>query len=96
MKFTFQDIKEFENLFQKPNEKVAAGIVEGIQKSFKSKKKSAFLFEFSFEGDEYEYTISLPKDQWSVALKACLKKFEELELFDQAIDTYQLMKEVEG
>jgi hypothetical protein len=94
MKLSFSNIKEFEDLFKTPNLDVANGIVDGIQKSHVKKKKTALLFEFSFEGDEYEYSISLPKDQWEVALKACLKKYEEAELFDQAIDTYQLIQKV--
>lgn len=94
MKLSFTDIKEFENMFKTPNVDVANGIVSGIQLSLDKKKKSALLFEFSFEGDEYEYTVSLPKEQWGTALKACLKKYEELEMFDQAIDTYQLIQKV--
>lgn len=94
MKLSFTNINEFEKMFLSPNIKVADGIVRGIRSSLSKKKKSALLFEFSFEGDEYEYTVSLPKEQWNTALKACLKKYEEFELFDQAIDTYQLIQEV--
>lgn len=94
MKLSFGNIKELEDLFITPNLKVANGIVDGIEKSFAAKKKSALLFEFSFEGDEYEYSVSLPKEQWAPALKACLKKYEEHEMFDQAIDTYQLIQKV--
>lgn len=94
MKLSFTDITEFEKMFRSPNLDVANGIVSGIEQSHNKKKKSALLFEFSFEGDEYEYTVSLPKEQWGSALQACLKKYEELEMFDQAIDTYQLIQKV--
>ena len=94
MKLSFHDIEEFEKLFRAPSIEVANGIVTGIEQSHSKQKKTALLFEFSFEGDEYEYTVSLPKEQWSTALKACLKKYEELEMFDQAIDTFQLIQKV--
>ena len=94
MKLSLKDVKEFEAMFKTPNVKIANGIVKGIEESFDKKKKTAQLFEFNFDGDDYEYTVSLPSAQWASALKACLKQYESMEMFDEAIDTYQLIKKV--
>lgn len=94
MKLSFKDVKEFEAMFKTPNVEIANGIVQGIQESFTKKKKTAQLFEFNFDGDDYEYTVSLPSAQWPSALQACLKQYESMEMFDEAIDTYQLIKKV--
>ena len=38
--------------------------------------------------------VNLPKDQWTTALENCQTKYHELEMFDEAIDVYNLRKEI--
>ncbi len=94
MKFSFKNTKDFDKMFKTPDIAVTNRIVQGIEESFNKKKKTAQLFHFSFQGDDYEYEVSLPSAQWVSALQACLKQYETLELFDDAIDTYSLIKKI--
>ena len=92
--FNFETPEEFANFFTGRNLEVADAITEGIRIAVKNKKKNADLFEISFEGDENYFEIELPLSEWPVALNSCLKHYEEAERFDDAIDTFQLLKEV--
>lgn len=92
--FSFDSAEEFEKFFTGRNLQVADAITEGIRVAVKEKKREAELFEVSFGEDDNYFEIGLPFGEWPVALSNCLKHYEEAERFDDAIDTYQLLKEV--
>ena len=92
--FNFETPAEFENFFTGRNLEVADAITDGIRVAVKAKKRNADLFEISFDGDENYFEIGLPISEWPVALSNCMNHYEEAERFDDAIDTYQLLKEV--
>lgn len=94
VKLHFENTHEFERLFKNKDEKVTDAIVLAIQEAIKFQKKTAYLFEISFEDADMNYEISLPSSQWETALNECLKHYETLDSADKAIDTYLLRKEV--
>lgn len=92
--FFFEHPEEFEQFFKGRNLQISDAIVEGIKVAVKQKKRNADLFEVGFEGDDNIFEIGLPLSEWPVALNSCLTYYEEAERFDDAIDTFQLLKEV--
>ena len=92
--FNFDSPEQFETFFTGRNLEVADAITEGIRVAVKAKKKNADLFEVSFDGDDNYFEIGLPLSEWPVALNNCLNHYEEAERYDDAIDTFQLLKEV--
>lgn len=92
--FIFESPEEFEQFFTGKNVKVTNAITEGIRLAVQAKKKNAELFEVSFEGADTAFDIALPSTEWPQALAKCLELYEEAEMYDDAIDTYQLIKQV--
>lgn len=93
-KLHFENTDEFERVFKATDEEVTDAMVEGIQEAFTYQKKSAELFEITFENAELVYEITLPSTQWELALETCLNHYRDLELSDKAIDTYLLQKDI--
>lgn len=94
VKLHFKNTDEFERVFKAKDEEVTDAMVQGIQESLSFHKKTAHLFEITFENADLVYEISLPCSQWETALQTCLKHYTDLESSDKAIDTYLLQKEV--
>ena len=95
-KFEFKDKEEFIEFLSDKTPKMTVLIFNAINQAIKSKKKSADLFEVSFETGDTCFEISLPKSQWETALTSCLKHFEDFEMSDDAIDAYLLLKELKA
>ena len=93
-KLHFENTDEFERVFKATDEEVTDAMVEGIQEAFTYQKKSAELFEITFEDADLVYEITLPSTQWELALETCLNHYRELEASDKAIDTYLLQKDI--
>ena len=93
-KLHFQNTDEFERLFRAKDESITDGIVEWINKAYRLKKKTAKLFQISFEDIEIAYDIDLISTQWEIALEASLEHYRKIEESDKAIATYLLTKEV--
>ena len=94
VKLHFQTTDEFEGLFKAKTLSVTRSIVSGIQEANKKKKRSAELFQVSFEEVDMMYEISLPKSQWVFALENCLDHLHKVELADEQIDCWALLEEV--
>ncbi len=93
-KLHFENTDEFERVFKATDEEVTDAMVEGIQEAFTYQKKSAELFEITFEDADLVYEITLPSTQWELALETCLNHYRDLEASDKAIDTYLLQKDI--
>jgi len=93
-KLHFENTDEFERVFKATDEEVTDAMVEGIQEAFTYQKKSAELFEITFEDADLVYEITLPSTQWELALETCLNHYRDLELSDKAIDTFLLQKDI--
>jgi len=93
-KLHFENTHEFEKVFKANDEKVTDAMVEGIQEAFMFHKKSADLFEITFDDADLVYEISLPSTQWELALETCLNHYRDLDQADKAIDTYLLQKNI--
>ena len=87
-KLHFENTDEFERVFKATDEEVTDAMVEGIQEAFTYQKKSAALFEITFEDADLVYEIPLPSTQWELALETCITHFRVLEASDKDIETY--------
>lgn len=92
IKLHFENTEEFEGLFKTKKIAVTEGIVKGIETAMTRNKKSADLFQLSFGDSEMMYELSLPRSQWVPALESCLDHYHELQLADEAIDTWKLLE----
>jgi hypothetical protein len=93
-KFHFENTTEFEKVFKGTDIRITDAIVAGIQEALSFQKKTASLFEVTFDHEEIAFEISLQSGQWEIALESCLNHYREIEEADKAIDTYLLQKEV--
>jgi|TARA_R110002153_G_scaffold262987_1_gene424127 hypothetical protein len=91
-KLHFENTDEFERIFKAQDEDVTDAMLEGIEEAFSFQKKTADLFEITFQDIDIVYEITLPSSQWELALETCLEHYREMELSDKAIDTYLLQK----
>jgi len=91
-KLHFENTNEFETLFKNKKVEITNAIVNGIEKAMQKNKKSALLFEITFEDADTMFEISLPKSQWKQALDECLKHYHRLEMSDEAIDCWKLLE----
>lgn len=92
VKIHFNSTEEFELLFKRKSIEVTNAIVTGIQTAMEERKRSAPLFEITFEDIENLYEISLPQSQWASALQSCLDHYHKEEMTDEAIDTWKLLE----
>lgn len=92
IQLNFQSAEEFEKLFKLKDKLVTDAIVEAIEEAMQGNKKTAKLFECSFENVEMAYEISLPAREWEVALQSCLDHYHQLSLTDEQIDTWKLLE----
>jgi len=92
VKLHFNSPEEFSTLFKKQSIKVTNAIVQSIEKTMAEGKRTAPLFEITFEEHDNLYEISLPASQWVVALQSCLDHYHEEDMADEAIDTWKLLE----
>ena len=88
----FRDTKDFEGLFKNKKRNVTDGIVAGIEAAMQKNKRSAPLFQLTFDTVDRAYEISLPQSQWVNALEKCLEHYHALDLTDQQIDCWKLLE----
>ena len=93
-KMKFESTDEFERVFKTNDKEITDAIVEGIQEAYKFHKKSALLFEITFDNADLAYEISLPSSQWEIALESCMNHYRDIEETNASIDVYLLQKEV--
>tara|TARA_R110000796_G_scaffold9485_1_gene32306 strand:- start:14 stop:316 length:303 start_codon:yes stop_codon:yes gene_type:complete len=96
--FEFESMEEFDTLFDSKDResvtKVTTAIFTGIQSAIQNKEDEAELFSLSFKNLDDGLEVCLPRDQWDIALNNCQKNFHDMEMFDTAIDVYNLRKEL--
>ena len=94
VKLHFNTTDEFEGLFKRKTLSVTRSIISGIEKAVQNRKKTALLFEISFEQVELMYEISLPQSQWQYALENCLEHLHNEDLADEQIDCWKLLEAI--
>ena len=94
VKLHFNTTDEFEGLFKRKTLSVTRSIIEGIEKAVQNRKKTALLFEITFEEVDMMYEISLPQSQWQPALENCLEHLHTQDLADEQIDCWKLLEAV--
>lgn len=66
-------------------------IVEVIGSIYKTRKKSATIFEFTLTDANGVFEVSLPRAEWEKSLQNCITYYSENNMYDEAIDTYSLL-----
>lgn len=92
VKLHFTSTEEFEGLFKRKNLSVTRSIVQGIEEAMQGNKRTALLFEITFEEADNMYEISLPQSQWVIALESCLEHLHAQNLADEEIDCWKLLE----
>jgi hypothetical protein len=91
-KLHFNSTDEFEGLFKRKSIAVTRSIVQGIEHTMQMNKRSALLFEITFEDADSMYEISLPVSQWTTALESCLSHLHKEGSADEQIDCWKLLE----
>jgi hypothetical protein len=84
----------FAEFFKEKSPEVTNMIVHAIRESIEFQKKTAKLFEMTIGNEDSVFELSLPRKEWVTVLENCLKHYEEWEMSDDAIDTWQLIQQV--
>lgn len=92
VKLHFKDTSEFEGLFKRKSLSVTQSIVNGIEEAMSKNKRSAALFQITFEHVDMMYEISLPQSQWTTALESCLEHLHAENLANEEIDCWKLLE----
>tara|TARA_R110000868_G_scaffold39368_7_gene137023 strand:+ start:1197 stop:1493 length:297 start_codon:yes stop_codon:yes gene_type:complete len=92
IKLHFNTPDEFETLFKSRDIRVTNAIVQSIKEAMQKNKRTAKMFEVSFENTEFSYEINLPMKQWVMALKNSLDFYHKENLVSEQIDTWQLLE----
>lgn len=93
----FKNALEFEAMFdpRTPKKEIQDAILQSIEDALHLGKKSAHVFEISFEGIvDGSYKVTLPKSQWIQSLEACKMFYEQTNDYNYAIDSYILIKKI--
>ena len=96
VKLHFNSTDEFEGLFKGKSLAVTKSIISGIESAMQKGKRTAPLFEITFDQVEMMYEISLPKSQWETALEHCLEHLHTEDLADEQIDCWKLLEAVKA
>ena len=88
----FESTEQFEILFRSHTKDVTDAIVKAIELAMSNSKKTALIFEITFDQADMMYEVSLPVSQWASALQKCLEHYHELGLTDEQIDTWKLLE----
>lgn len=94
VKLHFNTTDEFEKLFKNKTLAVTRSIISGIEQAVQYRKKTAPLFEISFEEVDMIYEISLPRNQWQNALENCLEHLHAEDLANEQIDCWKLLETI--
>lgn len=92
-KLHFNTPEEFSTLFKSKNERVTDTIVVSIRTAIQNKKKTADIFEITFNDCEEAFIISLPSREWKHALSSCLDFYHKNSCDpDKSIDTWKILE----
>jgi len=94
VKLHFNSTEEFESIFKRKTLSVTRSIIQGIEEALQKNKRTALLFEITFEEVDTMYEISLPKSQWQTALESCLEHLHKENLANEEIDCCKLLEAV--
>lgn len=92
VKLHFTSTDEFEGLFKRKSLPVTRSIIKGIEDAMQKNKRTAPLFEITFEQADNMFEISLPQNQWVTALESCLEHLHAQNLADEEIDCWKLLE----
>jgi hypothetical protein len=93
--FEFRTTKDLQDFFSEDNVVLVDAIREGIETALEKKKTEAEIIEIALLNSDTAYDLTFTSEQWPKALKRCLTFYEEQSLYDQAIDTWQLINKLE-
>lgn len=92
VKLHFTTTDEFEGLFKRKTLSVTRSIIQGIEAAMQKGRRTAPLFEITFEEADNMFEISLPASQWVISLESCLEHLHSENLGDEEIDCWKLLE----
>lgn len=93
-KLHITSVSHLEDLFREKSVDMTNNIRNSIQEAIEQNKKTALLFEVEAEGLDSIFEISITSKEFETALKNCLKHYQEWEMYDDEIDTWQLLEKL--
>lgn len=69
-------------------------IVKTVEESAEKNSKNTKLYSISLLEEGYDVSVAISRKDWIPALEQCLKNLEDLEMQDEVIDTYLILKKV--
>jgi hypothetical protein len=93
--FEFDTVEEFDKL---TSEKVTICncLLSAVQTGLNENNIQPVLFEITVKDSDYTYEIYLDRSEWPSGLQTCLEVYTASNKFDEAIDAYNLLKEVKA
>lgn len=89
---TFSNYQEFTKFLELEHLQVNLDIVKAIDTAIKNSQPEAEIYRLSFYDQMYDFDIILPDHLWEEKLKECTDRFSDLGMYDQAIDTFNMIK----
>lgn len=89
-----ESVKDLEGIFKEKSVDMTDTIRDSIQEAISNSKKTAQLFEIEIDGVENTFEISITSKEFQTALENCLKHYHEWEMYDDEIDTWQLLEKI--
>lgn len=89
---TFSNYEEFTKFLELEHLQVNLDIVKAIDTAIKNSQEEAEIYRLRFYDQMYDFDITLPKNLWEKKLKECTDRFSDLGMYDQAIDTFNIIK----
>lgn len=96
MNLKFEEFSDLQKYIESDTIEFTDSQVENIEKYFDLNKKVANIAEVYIEEDDVSFSLSLSKSEWGKALNRALKRYRQDGLTDKEIDTWKLLKKVEG
>lgn len=93
-KLYITSVSHLEDLFKGKSVDMTNSIRNSIQEAIENNKKTAQLFEIEVEGLDSVFEISITSREFQTALENCLKHYQEWEMYDDEIDTWQLLEKL--
>ena len=95
-KVTVKSLKEFKERVESKDIDTVVEIFNGVKRGIKKKYSTVTIFDVYMEEDPTTvYKFKLEKNQWPVALRACLNVFSDNDMFEECIEIQKLVKELE-
>lgn len=94
-KITVGNLAEFKERVESKDLETVVEIFKGVKKGLEKNHKTVTIFDVRIEEDPSTlYKFKLERDQWPVALRACMNVFSEHDMFEECIEIQKMLQEL--